>query len=233
MKVELAKYLGDEDIIIGSLHEIIRSGIQLPKATRRSALTGRGLLSLGLRLIRGGSYPEAINASAKYKYFKMLSKNPAHPSAALVQAAFPEEWSTYYKFAFVRNPYDQLVSDYLWRKRVSGRNVSFYEYLQVLSGGDASDPLLHRDWVSNLDMVTLNGVLSVDFLGRFENLKEDFKKMGRRIGLDGLELCAHQKFGGALKRYLDYYGSKEKELAKSLVSPQLEIFGYSYPSEDR
>lgn len=233
MKVELAKYLGDDDIIIGSLHEIIRSNIRLPAATRRSVFTGRGLSTLALRILKGVSFPEALNTSAKYKYFNLLSKNPAHPSAALIRSAFPEEWATYYKFAFVRNPYDQLVSDYLWRKHSSGRNVSFCEYLQVLRNGDTNDPLLHRDGVSNVNMVTINGAQTVDFLGRFERLHEDFKEVGHRIGLEGLELRSHQKAGSARKSYLEYYGSQEKELADALVSCELDLFGYAYPNGER
>lgn len=68
----------------------------------------------------------------------------------------------------------------------------------------------------------------MDFLGRFERLQEDFKEVGQRIGLHGLELSSHQKFGNTGRLYLDYYGGKEEELAKFLVSRESSMFGYSF-----
>lgn len=232
MKVELSKYLGDNDIVIGSLHEILRAGIQLPKATRRGLYTPRGLLTLLLRVAKGVPLYDAINASAKYKYCRDLSSNPAHPTAVQIKKAFPEEWSSYYKFAFVRNPYEQLISDYFWRLRSSGQNVSFLTYLQALRDKNESGGLVHPGAVSNYEMVTLGNEIAVDFLGRYENIEQDFAAIGQKLGIEGLKLQSHEKQGKKQLNYADYYGEQERKLADQLLSQELELFGYNFPYGD-
>lgn len=229
MKVELSRYLGEDDIVIGSLHEILRKGIQLPKATRRGLYTPRGLSSLLLRVAKGVPLYDAINVSAKYRYCKELSSNPAHPTAAQIKNAFPEEWSSYYKFAFVRNPYEQLVSDYFWRLRSSGQNVSFLAYLQALKSRDESGGLVHPGAVSNFEMVTLDNEIAVDFLGKYENIEKDFSAIGEKLGIESLKLGSHEKRGKKKSNYADYYGEQERKLADQLLLQELETFGYDFP----
>ena len=40
-----------------------------------------------------------------------------------------EEWNTYYKFAFVRNPWDRAYSDYMWMQEFTNVKGSFNAYI--------------------------------------------------------------------------------------------------------
>src|SRR5690606_31521690 len=40
-----------------------------------------------------------------------------------------EEWNSYFKFAFVRNPWDRAYSDYLWIQKDRRVKGSFFNYL--------------------------------------------------------------------------------------------------------
>lgn len=229
MKVELSKYLGNEDLVIGSLHEILKSGNKLPRSTWTSILTFKGIATLPLRLLKGASFYDSLNASSKYKFYKKLSDNPVHPPACCIEKAFPEEWKSYFKFAFVRNPYERLVSDYLWRKRSSKKDFTFLSYLKMLANGDDSSGVIHKGHVSNLDMITMDGTICVDYIGHYENLKDDFQKLGDMIGLEGLALETNQKSSGDGLDYGSYYGIEEKKIADILVKDELNILKYDFP----
>lgn len=92
-------------------------------------------------------------------------------------------WSGYFKFAFVRNPWDRFVSsayhDY-------GRGSLFAArpraVMRLLLQRDATmEGLFFRPQSSFL--IAADEAVAVDFVGRFETLGEDFAEVCRRIGL--------------------------------------------------
>lgn len=229
MKVELSKYLGNQDLVIGSLHEILKSGNKLPLSTWSSVFTLKGMATLPVRMMKGASFYDSLNASSKYKFHKKLSNNPVHPSADIIKKAFPKEWESYFKFAFVRNPYERLVSDYLWRRRSSKMDFSFLSYLKMLNDGEDSTGVVHKGHVSNIDMITMDGKICVDYIGRYENVKSDFGKIGDMIGLEGLTLETNQKSSGNDLDYGSFYSFEEKEIADILVKNELKLLDYDFP----
>lgn len=40
-----------------------------------------------------------------------------------------EQWNTYFKFSFVRNPWDRAISDYYWLQKDQNIRGSFKQYL--------------------------------------------------------------------------------------------------------
>lgn len=111
------KHLGKNDIQVGAWHKCngnvtynnrffrdVAGGLwRLNKHDIRSVLTS----------ILKGDFKLAMNRVAcEYYPFKM----PPHPTAKEIKRSFPEEWDKYYKFCAVRNPYEKVVSDYIWRK---------------------------------------------------------------------------------------------------------------------
>lgn len=100
-----------------------------------------------------------------------------------------ESWEQYFKFAFVRNPWDWVISSYLWNKRdtMDIRSLEkfeekhFDEHVEIMRrftrGLDETDRK-QRNWLCGE-----SGEIMVDFVGRFENLYDDFKTACDRIGL--------------------------------------------------
>jgi len=84
-----------------------------------------------------------LNNTLKCKYSFYLGSNPTHARAPYLRKFAPYEWQNYFKFCFVRNPYDHAVSDYKWRIKSKGltqQDVTFREYLLRLKGFNRPDP---------------------------------------------------------------------------------------------
>ena len=92
-----------------------------------------------------------------------------------------ENLSNYFSFAFVRNPYEKVLSSYFyWISKKSERFVKFYEKYPtfrefILDYKNSTKLEKHHFDKTCWDYVTdETGNIIVDFIGRFENINEDF-----------------------------------------------------------
>ncbi len=72
-----------------------------------------------------------------------------------------------------------------------------------------------------------NGHLLVDFVGRFENLQDDFVYVCQRIGLPHLSL-PHVNASHRRPDYRSYYNEYTKHLVEEYFRRDIELFGYSF-----
>lgn len=143
-----------------------------------------------------------------------------------------ERWNKKFKFAFVRNPWDRIVSSFQFAivRNKDSRFVSltFSEYIKLayvdrhplyFDSPHSFSPQF--DWISDND----DNVI-VDFVGRFENLDDDFAKVCERIGRPGLRL-PHRN---ATKRgdYRRYYQDRDIEIIAHWYKKDLDHFDYRY-----
>lgn len=135
-----------------------------------------------------------------------------HMPPAIAQAVLPSEvWESYFKFVFVRNPYDWFVSLYKhnFRLRLSLRKLIRHPFLApgMLLGQIQNWPLRKKKIYTSADVVFLysflkqfralpladslfqssyaysvNSVKLVNFVGKYENLRTDFHTIQQRIG---------------------------------------------------
>lgn len=233
IKVALAPFLGKNDIIIGSINEIIDSGIPINLATKRAFMNPKSIIWATIAKLIGKTWPEAVNIGIKKYYLNRLSKNPPHPTALQVKSAFPYEWNNYFKFAFVRNPYERVVSDYLWRVKTTKQNLEFSDYLNALNnalnGKKNNSSIIHPEAVSNWNMITINDELAIDHIGKYENLEEDFLNITNAIGIKNISLVNKEKVNSVNGNYSHFYGHNEKSIVAELFNKEIKKFGYKFP----
>ena len=142
----------------------------------------------------------------------------------------------YYKFAFVRNPYDRCVSQYVYMK---GRrdlrefigldaNDSFNRYLSLIQKKE------HVQWIPQYKFIyDDNGRLLVDFVGKLENFREDVYKVldainyrRKVLGVNTAMIPHLNK--GKRRQYWRYYDDEDREMVEALYGKDLEIFGYRF-----
>lgn len=157
----------------------------------------------------------------------------------------------YFKFTFVRNPWDRLVSCYSQKlleanKRHMGQrsNLSpsidgielyygmpFGDFVQAVHAIPDEKANIH--FASQCKTVCdEDGGLMADFVGRFETLGEDFSYVAERIGAPELQLSHLLRSRNRQGRsYSEFYDDRLAELVYERYTKDIELFGYSFSSE--
>ena len=149
-----------------------------------------------------------------------------HASARQAQHHLPRAaFDELYKFAFVRNPWDRMVSFYHY---VLSR-PDHHRHEQVKSLPDFEHYLRYearRGKESQKDLlVDRHGNVLVDFVGRYESLQEDFAYLRAKL----LVVCKLEHHNRSKHRdYRQYYNSRTVNLVAELFQEDIELFGYTF-----
>lgn len=239
-EVMLNKHLGPDDIQIGSWVETINAG---GKVNRRAVIDtalspsgwhvlAKAIASCSLRR-KKLVYSEVLNASIKKKYTTYFGPNASCPTAASVMNFNPEIWREYFKFAFVRNPFDFEVSDYFWRIKRLKKPLGFREFLKRKLDKCVDDPEKVVPFpVTNWPIYTISNSIAVDYVARFEDLKSEVKTIGDCVGL-ALDIDSVPKAKGEYRKNVsveDLYDDESKEIVELMHKEEIDHFGYAFPS---
>lgn len=146
----------------------------------------------------------------------------SHMPAARARAFLGEAvWSSYFKFAFERNPWDRQVSLYFWRYPDAARRPSFEAFL--------TDPRWLRT-TRNFDIYTIGGKPAVDFLGRYDRLSTDLRTALDRIGIRDEPALPRLKGGTrpAGQDYRSFYTGKTRAIVADLYAREIEMLGFEF-----
>ena len=137
----------------------------------------------------------------------------------------------YFKFTFVRNPWDKILSMYLFRqKEYNVYPMSFERFVKIRV--NRWNTLSKKHWKSNHNSIQYNwlcnrnGEMSMDFIGRFENLQEDFSIVCDKIGIPKQQL-PHKNTTNH-KHYTEYYDDETRQIVAKKYAKDIEYFGYKF-----
>lgn len=148
----------------------------------------------------------------------------------------------FHRFAFVRNPFDRLVSCY--RSKIvfdptpaqphhlyAGyffdlpANMTFDEFARRVT--KIPDALADAHFKSQHALLYERGELVVDDLGRFERLDADWQPLAERHGLEPLKVSNESKRKeGVLLEYQHYYTPELVQLVYERYRKDVHTFGY-------
>lgn len=161
-----------------------------------------------------------------------VEKGLVTPSAAPFARFDAARYRGYFKFAFVRNPYDRLVSCYFGKVRGFDANrLHLRSWTPDLSFADFVDSVCrtpdarsNRHYRSQHTLVDLE---SLDFLGRLENLESDVTAVMERLtGRD--EVRIPKLNTSERSHYSRYYDETLKRLVEERYAEDLRLLGYDF-----
>ena len=108
-----------------------------------------------------------------------------HMSAAnLISTIGQSTFDDSFKVASIRHPYEALLSKAM---------NAFTRHGQTASLNDLIEHRLNARTVRNFDIIAIDGKLAVDFVVRFESLKDDLAALEEKTGLKLLQHLPHTK----------------------------------------
>jgi hypothetical protein len=124
-----------------------------------------------------------------------------------------------FSFSVVRNPYTRTYSCYKQFNKVNQTSISFIEYLENIKNNKISkiSPLLH---IPQSFYVMDDGVLQVNKIYRFENLKELEEDLDWTLGFYNVGTYA-------IESYLKDYTEEAVNMTKYFYDSDFVNFGYS------
>jgi hypothetical protein len=139
---------------------------------------------------------------------------------------FPNKvFEEYFKFGFVRNPWDTMVSYYhfLHSNQSSHRNKKvqaldgFKQYLEY--------EIKRNKYHQTQFLTDNNGELLVDYVGRFESLQDDFDKICKKVNVSASMPHSNKS---KHKKYQEYYDEETKQMVAEHWKADIEMFGYTF-----
>jgi hypothetical protein len=140
----------------------------------------------------------------------------------------------YFKFAFVRNPWDKAVSQFSYMAQRPDlceligmtATTTFCEYLKLIQSRE------HVQWKSQVQFLRdEDGRNLVDFIGRFENIRNDAQVVFERIGVHCEELPRRNASGH--RPFREYFDNETQAMLGELYAEDVKAFGYRFEDDPR
>jgi len=150
-----------------------------------------------------------------------------------------EDLEKYFKFTFVRNPWDRMVSLFYF---ISNRNGTISRFLNL-----PADRYYHSKYNGDFNLfmkdfakgfvpyqhlfkpqyyITTKNLDLFDFIGRFENLQEDYNHVCSLCGIQRHDLFHYNKSKHLM--YKELYNDFSKKIVERIYKKDIELFDYDF-----
>jgi hypothetical protein len=206
-------------MIVSALHKFIF--VAIPK-------TGTHSVRRALREYMGPDDLEQVGlfVQKRFPIPDLARLQHGHLSLEQVQPYLrPDEFYSFFKFAFVRNPFDRFVSYCAFMTRAQGDFER--DPRTVMRHMIENPPWQHVLFQPQHSFVTgAGGQLLTDYVGRVEEMQKSYDEIAERIGIPTTTL---KRVNPSNRRnYREYYDDALVEGVARLYARDLELFGYQF-----
>ncbi|MBM7333635.1 sulfotransferase family 2 domain-containing protein [Alloalcanivorax marinus] len=179
--------------------------------------------------------PKSAGSSILDRLGKKGKMNRDHLPWYIYQKANPIKFKRFFKFSFVRNPWDRAYSAFSYL-RGGGNGASDLKLQALLDRFDGYDDFLINGLNKGLlrnhilfipqsfFVLDANQNPMVDFLGRYENLEEDYKKIAEKLSLQ----TDLPYFNRTREKKQKYQCSESINIIANIYAQDVDVFQYNY-----
>ena len=137
----------------------------------------------------------------------------------------PHKWNTYFKFCFIRNPYDKIVS--AWN-HVNRFQIPFKNYLALEKTVNDVE-YMHMFMPQYRSMINEKAKEYIDYIGKFENLEDDFLIILKKLGITNFTHDLSKKVNARDHNpFYEYYQDQETlDQVNHLLKEDFEHLSYT------
>jgi hypothetical protein len=206
-------------MIISFRHKFIFAAI--PK-------TGTHAVRQALRAHLGPEDIEQVGlfVQKKFPMPELAALQHGHLSLAQVRPYLPaEQFDTFFKFAFVRNPFDRFISYCAFMTRVRGElETRPHQVMRYYIDNPQWQHVLFQP--QHTFVCDADGDLLSDHVGRVEEMQQSYDEIARRIGIPSVQL---ERINATKRRdYRSYYTPELVDAVARLYARDLELFDYEF-----
>lgn len=140
----------------------------------------------------------------------------------------------FFKFTFVRNPWDRMVSLYHFYQQncedTKGFDIPFDAWI-----GRLHEMYVNGDWefsiVPQHEWTHIDGKQVVDFIGRYENLQSDFEFIKEALALPNDCRLPHENASDH-QNYRECYTDETRQMVAEIFAEDIELFGYTFDGRE-
>jgi hypothetical protein len=152
------------------------------------------------------------------------------PAIDILNYLGAKRYHDYFKFIFIRNPFDLVVSLYFYIKQ-SPNHINHNQVIQMTFGDFVKwhlnkNPPLQVDFLRHPE----SKEVIVDYIGRFETLNNDLVQIQRILKIE--EPIGAQHLNPSAKRkkkdYRSYYDVESRKMVSTYFKEDLVLLGYEF-----
>jgi chondroitin 4-sulfotransferase 11 len=151
-------------------------------------------------------------------------------------------FNEYFKFSFVRNPWDRLLSAYFFLKKGGMCQQDAQFYLKQLNAFDNFNCFV-ENWVNSTNIDTFvhfkkqgdfilnkQNKMDLNFLGYYENINHDFEIVKQHLGMNSKNVNLKWLNASSLSRknYREYYNETTKKIVATVYEKDIDMFKYVF-----
>lgn len=152
----------------------------------------------------------------------------------------PDEWSHLFKFAFVRHPFDRVISawkmftegavgDKSWKFPADARPLTLSQFMDIVEDDSIIFDERRKTFEEKIRHHAIpqthpfNCLKHADFVGRFERIDEDFAKIAARLGMTTKLPKMHHT---THTHWQDYFDDEILSRCRAFYAQDLEELNY-------
>ncbi|MBV9961200.1 MAG: hypothetical protein JO072_03040 [Parafilimonas sp.] len=197
-----------------------------------------------IEMIRTGSTAISAELCEYYGGRKILNKHSYYHEFLKIAN---KEQKEYFVFVGCRNPLDMAVSGYIkyksdhlgrysdpkqWRRNggtITDKNLKIYNDIQ--KNNLSFNQYLKKYYRLPYSNTSVINNEDADFVIRFENIQEDFKKVLGLLNLKQIRDIPIKNKTAAKDNFLSYYTKDIQPYALFIFGPIMKKFGYGFPAD--